>query len=158
MKRSYWLPTPSTLRLIRDKCGEVSIFVKGRSEIQVYERGRILPVLRFRWCLDRLIPDTRDKVRQFLSETYTHVRIPEYHACRLGDNVLFQLDRLVPGLITAMNFLFSENLAMPWSRVPRQPFAPRLFRLAGTVPLPGGKMQVQLEDAILPSKFSERFY
>ncbi len=157
--RLFWLPAGSTRRKIRDEYGPVSVTVKGRREIVVYDdRGALRQVLGFWQCLEELIPERDDPVRRFLGSVYTNVRIPEVHGCRLGDNVLFQLDRLVPGLMTSMNFLFANDLDMPWKRRERGPFTLMLFRLAGARPISESKMRVERQDVLLPLESAAKYY
>ena len=156
--RLYWLPAPSTARKIRERYGKVSIVVRGGRDLPVYKKGAPLPVLGFQWCLRQLFGERDDPVRDFLRSVYENVRVPEYHGCRLGDNAVFQVHRLVPGLVRAMNYLFTEDLEMPWKRQPRKPFALRLFRMAGAEPIPGSKMLVHLQDCLLPVESASRHY
>lgn len=157
--RLFWLSASSTQRKVREKYGPTTVVVKGRRELQVYNaRGALRSVLGFRKCLEELIPQRNAPVRRFLDSVYTNVRIPEFHGCRLGDNVLFQLDRLVPGLIKSMNHLFANDLGMPWNRHPRKPFRLMLFRLAGTQPVSGAKVLVMKEDITFRLESAEKYY
>jgi hypothetical protein len=156
--RLFWLTAPPTRNLIVREYGKSSVVVKGSRELTIYGKGcRPRSVLGFRWCLDHLVGKD-DPVRKFLDAVYSNVRIPEYHSCRLGDNVLFQIPRLVAGLVGAMNYLFTNDLLMPYESRERGPFKPRLFRLAGTRPLAGGKMEVRSDDVSFPLDASFRCY
>jgi hypothetical protein len=157
--RLFWLPAYSTGMKIIQKYGKTSIVVEGREHLQVYDdHGRVLPVLGFRYCLSQLIPNKQDQARAFLEAVYTKVRIPEFHSCRLSDNVLFQIDELMAGLIKVMNYLFDEKLAKAWRKRERSPFKIRLFRMAGAHPLPGEKMLVHHEDVLLPLESSGKYW
>lgn len=93
----------------------------------------------------------------FLQSIYTNVRVPEYHGCRLGDNALFEIDQLMSNLVKAMNYMFTNDLNLPYKRRERGPFAIRLFRMAGAQPLPQGKLLVGREDVLLPTKGAKKF-
>jgi hypothetical protein len=157
--RLFWLDTPATKKKIIDMYGKTSIIVEGNKKIEVYNnKCNSKRQLGFNKCLSTIIPEKTNPVREFLQSIYTNVRIPEYHVCRLGDNALFELDKLMSNLVKAMNYLFTNNLNLPYKRRKRKPFAIRLFRMASAQPYKKNKMKVENIDILLPAESAKKYY
>jgi hypothetical protein len=157
--RLFQVLDPRTGRSIHQHHGKQGVTVKGRKELQLYDsKGKSLRVLGFRWCLERLIPDEANPYRQFLEQAYANVRVPEFHSFRSSDNILLQVDRLICGLFRSANYLFGNDLAMPWARKNRTPFTLRLFRFAGYEMLAEKKMLSHAHDLFAEPSVGPEFF
>ena len=158
-QRLFSLTEPNVFRQVKEKFGpDVHLRRKDEDYTVAGKGAHPSRTLGYNACLNRLISDAGSPVRTFLSEVYRVIRLPEAHTGRIGDNAIFEVEELASGLFKAMNYLFTQDLALAYRRTERGPFVVPLLRVAGTKPLGNGRALSSTEGAHLEVTGAELWY
>ena len=131
--------------------------IKGRKTVQITSKNGH-PHLTFKKKMNSIIKDEDDSINQWIYKMYRYVRIPEYHAGRKSDNIIFEVDDYLKNLFKVMNYLFEEQLDWPFYQKERGPFRIPTFWLSASQPLGKGKVLLSTEPVLMYSPAAEKYY
>lgn len=156
--RFYSLYNLKTQDNIKKKHYLDNISLKGRNKMKISDNNGKLLFQTYIKKLNKIIRNPKDPVYSFLYRAHRYLRIPETHAGRRSDNLLFEIDEIVYNIIISVNYLFNNQLNHPFNKVERKPFTIPLYRLSNKEKLPNNKVLLGIESLEIPSQISKELF
>lgn len=158
-QRLFCLQDSDVMRQVRAKFGPRVVLRRDGEVHPVADTGlSVGQTLGFGPCLRRIFDGKQHDVQRFLLKIYKDVRIQEMHTGRLADNAVFEVSDLVTGLVRVANFLYTNDLGLPFRRSERGPFAIPFLRTAGSRPITKEKSLSHAELTSFMVKHADRWY